>query len=97
MSTSAHSVTHADQPVELSRREFCVLEALLRNKNRVLSRDQLEQCLYGWGEEIESNAVSVHIHFLRRKLGRAFIETVRGIGYRVNSSTDEPCRTLATQ
>lgn len=78
------TVTRADQPVELSRREFCVLEALLRSKNRVMSRDQLEQCLYGWGEEVESNAVDVHVHFLRRKLGRSFIETVRGVGYRIN-------------
>ena len=80
----SRTVTRADQPVELSRREFCVLEALLRSRNRVMSRDQLEQCLYGWGEEVESNAVDVHVHFLRRKLGRSFIETVRGVGYRIN-------------
>jgi DNA-binding response OmpR family regulator len=86
LSRDSRTVTRADQPVELSRREFCVLEALLRNKNRVMSRDQLEQCLYGWGEEIESNAVDVHVHFLRRKLGRSFIETVRGVGYRINSA-----------
>ena len=80
-----HTVTLAGEPVELSRREFRVLEALLRNKNRVLTRDQLEQTLYGWGEEVESNAVDVHIHHLRRKLGRSFIETIRGVGYRVSS------------
>lgn len=79
----AHTVTLANKPVELSRREFRVLEALLRNKGRVLTRDQLEQTLYGWGEEVESNAVDVHIHHLRRKLGRSFIETIRGVGYRV--------------
>ena len=85
-----HTVTLAGEPVELSRREFRVLEALLRNKNRVLTRDQLEQTLYGWGEEVESNAVDVHIHHLRRKLGRSFIETIRGVGYRVSSAPTEP-------
>lgn len=86
LSRDTRTVTRAHQPVELSRREFCVLEALLRNRNRVLTRDQLEQCLYGWGEEIESNAVDVHVHFLRRKLGRSFIETVRGVGYRITGT-----------
>ena len=93
----SRTVTCADQPVELSRREFCVLEALLRNKNRVMSRDQLEQCLYGWGEEIESNAVDVHIHFLRRKLGRSFIETVRGVGYRIKSAAAAAVPSTGTQ
>jgi two-component system, OmpR family, response regulator len=84
--SDTHTVTRAGEPVELSRREFRVLEALLRNRNRVLTRDQLEQTLYGWGEEVESNAVDVHIHHLRRKLGRSFIETIRGVGYRLSSA-----------
>jgi DNA-binding response OmpR family regulator len=87
LSCETHTVTRASEPVELSRREFRVLEALLRNRNRVLSRDQLEKSLYGWGEEVESNAVDVHIHHLRRKLGRTLIETVRGIGYRIAPAT----------
>ncbi|MCW5664819.1 MAG: winged helix-turn-helix domain-containing protein [Piscinibacter sp.] len=69
--------------VALSAREFDVLEALLRADGRVLSREQLEQCIYGWGQEVESNAVEVHVHHLRRKLKPALIQTVRGIGYAI--------------
>jgi len=70
--------------VPLSAREFAVLEALLAKPGAVLSRAQLEDRLYGWGEEIESNAVSVYVHQLRRKLGADFIRTVRGVGYFVD-------------
>lgn len=58
-----------------------LLHALLLNRNRVLSREQLEQQLYSWGYEVESNAVEVHIHHLRKKLGAGLIQTVRGVGY----------------
>ena len=68
-------------PVLLSAREFAVLEALMTRPGALLSRAQLEDRLYGWGEEIESNAVSVYIHQLRRKLGPDFIQNVRGVGY----------------
>jgi two-component system OmpR family response regulator/two-component system response regulator QseB len=85
LSCDTRTVTRAREPVELSRREFRVLEALLRNRNRVLTRDQLERSLYSWGEEVESNAVDVHVHHLRRKLGRHLIETVRGVGYRIRA------------
>jgi DNA-binding response OmpR family regulator len=68
-------------PVLLSAREFAVLEALMTRPGALLSRAQIEDRLYGWGEEIESNAVSVYIHQLRRKLGADFIGTVRGVGY----------------
>ena len=71
-------------PVILSAREFAVLEALLLRPGALLSRAQLEDRLYGWGEEIESNAVSVYIHQLRRKLGSEFIHNVRGVGYFVD-------------
>ena len=74
-------VTLNGAPVPLSGREFAVLEALLARPGAVLSRAQLEDRLYGWGEEIESNAVSVYIHQLRRKLGQDFIRNVRGVGY----------------
>jgi DNA-binding response OmpR family regulator len=74
-------------PVLLSAREFAVLEALLVRPGAVLSRAQLEDRLYGWGEEIESNAVSVYIHQLRRKLGADFIRNVRGVGYFVGAAT----------
>lgn len=70
-----------DQPVQLSRREFDILHTLLERPSQVLSRHQLEERLYGWQEDIGSNAVEVHIHNLRAKLGSAFIRTVRGVGY----------------
>ncbi|WP_028534738.1 winged helix-turn-helix domain-containing protein [Paludibacterium yongneupense] len=70
-----------DVPMELTARELALLELLLRNKGRPLSRRQIEDSLYGWGQELDSNAVEVHIHHLRKKLGNAFIRTVRGIGY----------------
>ena len=72
------------QPVTLSTREFDVLHALMLADGRVLSREQLEQRIYGWGQEVESNAVEVHIHHLRRKLRPELIQTVRGIGYAIS-------------
>lgn len=78
---AARSVHQAGQPVTLSTREFDLLQALMLSANRVLSREQLEQQLYSWGKEVESNAVEVHVHNLRRKLGSALIHTVRGVGY----------------
>lgn len=78
---AAHSVLYQDKPVELSAREFSVLHALMLNAGKVLSRTQLEEQLYAWGDEIESNAVEVHIHHLRRKLFPALVQTIRGIGY----------------
>jgi len=80
---AAHSVRWMDNPVELSAREFAVLHALLLNAGRVLSKAQLEEKLYGWGEEIESNAVEVFVHHLRRKLSPDLIRTVRGVGYMI--------------
>ena len=69
--------------VALSPREFALLQALLEHPGRILSRAQLEERLYGWGEEVESNVVEVHLHTLRRKLGANFIRNVRGVGYRI--------------
>ena len=74
------------QPVLLSAREFAVLEALMARPGALLSRAQLEDRLYGWGEEIESNAVSVYVHQLRRKLGADFIRNMRGVGYYVGQA-----------
>ena len=71
----------ADQAVTLSGREFSLLRALLEHPGQPLSRAQLEERLYGWGEEIESNAVEVYIHALRRKLGAQRIRNLRGVGY----------------
>jgi two-component system OmpR family response regulator/two-component system response regulator QseB len=78
---AARSVRQAGEPVTLSTREFDLLQAFMLSANRVLSREQLEQQLYSWGQEVESNAIEVHIHNLRRKLGTALIHTVRGVGY----------------
>ena len=80
---AAHRVTRDGVEVALSPREFAVLQLLLERPGAILSRAQLEERLYGWGEEVESNAVEVHIHGLRRKLGAQFILTVRGVGYRL--------------
>ena len=82
---ATRQVTLAGAQVALSAREFAVLEALLLRPGAILSRAQLEDRLYGWGEEIESNAVSVYIHQLRRKLGADFIRNVRGVGYFVGA------------
>lgn len=78
-------VTVRGEPVVLSAREYAVLEAMMMRPGAILSRAQLEDRLYGWGEEIESNAISVYVHQLRRKLGEDFIHTVRGVGYYVGA------------
>ncbi|WP_296264127.1 response regulator [Pseudomonas sp. UBA6562] len=70
-------------PVDLSRREQALLQALLHNPGRVLSSEHLKDCVYGFNDEVESNALNVHIHHLRRKLGSGIVETVRGLGYRL--------------
>ena len=80
---AAHCVTLAGTPVELSNREFSLLQLLLENAGRVLSRSQLEQSVYGWRDEPDSNALEVHIHHLRRKLGSDLIRTLRGVGYTI--------------
>jgi DNA-binding response OmpR family regulator len=81
---ATHRVTQQGKEVALSPREFALLQLLMEHRGRILSRAQLEERLYGWGEEVESNAVEVHIHGLRRKLGAQFISNVRGVGYRVS-------------
>lgn len=83
MDPAAHRVLYHDLPVELSPKEFAVLHALMLNAGKVLSRAQIEEQLYAWGEEVESNTVEVHIHHLRRKLFPELIETIRGVGYLV--------------
>lgn len=80
---SAQAVERDGRPVRLSRREFSILHALMVHPGRILSKRELEDKLYGWQEEVESNAVEVHIHHLRNKLGPDVIQTVRGLGYRL--------------
>lgn len=81
INTSAHTVEYQQQSITLSRREFTLLLELITNQGRVLSRHHLEQKLYSWGDEIESNTIEVHIHHLRKKICSELIKTVRGIGY----------------
>lgn len=83
LDTSAHTVLVAGEAVDLPRREYMLLKALMENAGKVLTRDSLETRLYSWGEEVASNALEVHIHHLRKKLPQQLIKTVRGIGYTV--------------
>lgn len=80
---AAHAVSLDGVPVRLSAREFALLKALMDEGGKPLSRAQLEERLYGWDEEPESNAIEVHIHALRRKLGAEWIRNLRGVGYYV--------------
>lgn len=85
---ASHLVTLNQENVTLPRREFALLHILLENEGRVLSREHLTQSLYGWGEEVDSNALEVHIHNLRKKFGSDFIRTIRGIGYMIEKPKD---------
>ncbi|SNS40095.1 two component transcriptional regulator, winged helix family [Noviherbaspirillum humi] len=78
---ATREVSRDGKPVTLSAREYALVEALAQRPGAILSRAQLEERLYGWGEEVESNAVEVHIHGIRRKLGTDFIQNVRGVGW----------------
>ena len=84
MDPAAHVVTQAGNVVDISPREFAVLRMLLENRSKVMSRARLEEGLYSWGDEVESNAVEVYVHHLRRKLGAPLIRTIRGVGYTID-------------
>ena len=88
LDAATRRVVFRGQPVELSAREFALLHELMRSGGRVLSREQLEERLYSWGHEIESNAVEVHVHHLRRKLAPGVIRTIRGVGYVIPPEQD---------
>jgi DNA-binding response OmpR family regulator len=83
---SSHEATWQGAPLALSAREFALLQALLDKPGQVLAKATLEEKLYGWNEEVESNTIEVYIHRLRRKLGTDFIRNVRGVGYKVASA-----------
>ena len=83
LNPATHEARLRGAPIELSAKEFALLQALIEKPGAVLSRQQLEEKLYGWGDEVGSNAVEVHIHNLRRKLGAGAIRNIRGVGYRV--------------
>jgi two-component system, OmpR family, response regulator QseB len=93
---SSRKVTYLGREVSVSGREFSLLSALLERPGRPLSRAQLEERLYGWGEEVASNSVEVHVHNLRRKLGERAIRTVRGAGYVIDEAPAEACRSVAS-
>jgi len=80
---ATHQVIYKDQPVEMSPREFALLRILMENADKLVSKTRLQETLYGWDQDVESNAVEVHIHHLRKKLDSELIETVRGVGYRL--------------
>ena len=84
--TASQAVLVKGELAELPRREYMLLKVLMENAGRVQTRDSLENKLYSWGEEVASNALEVHIHHLRKKLGSDFIATVRGVGYTVKAS-----------
>lgn len=86
LNLATRELTQGDQPIDLSRREYALLRAFMENRGKVLTRETLEGKLYAWGEEVASNALEVHIHHLRRKLGADLIKTVRGIGYSLRPS-----------
>ena len=81
LDTATHAVTQGGKVVDVSAREFALLAALLERPGAALSKTQLEERIYRWGDEVESNAVEVHIHNLRKKLGSEAIRTLRGVGY----------------
>ncbi|HTD05606.1 response regulator [Undibacterium sp.] len=89
---STGEVLLSGAPVELSRRERALLRALLQHPKQILSSEQLRDSLYGFEQDVESNAVNVHIHHLRRKLGAGVVETVRGLGYRLGDACAEQQR-----
>lgn len=86
---AAHIAYLDGEFLSLSRREFILLQKLIENVGRVLSREQINQSLYKWGEEVDSNALEVHIHNLRRKLGFSLVRTVRGVGYIVEKNHED--------
>ncbi|CAJ0806226.1 MULTISPECIES: response regulator [Ralstonia] len=85
--STREAVASGDSPVQLSNREFALLQALLLRPGAILSRSELEDRIYGWGEEVESNAIEFLIHTLRRKLGREVIKNVRGVGWMVSKGS----------
>ena len=86
LDTLTHKVSVEGKELDLPRREYMLLKALMENPGRILSRESLEKKLYGWGEELASNSIEVHVHHLRKKIQAEFIKTVRGVGYTVSKA-----------
>lgn len=85
---ASHQVTFRNEKIELSQKEFEILSFLMSNIGKVVSRSRLEESLYSWDSDIESNTVEVHIHYLRKKLDSGIIRTVRGVGYIIDAEED---------
>ena len=81
LNTLNHTVSQNGEKVDLTPKEFALLKLLLENINKVISRSRLEELLYSWDDSLESNALEVYIHYLRKKLGTSLIKTIRGVGY----------------
>ncbi len=87
LNPASHGVTINDEPINISRREFALLNKLMENAGRVMSREALTQTLYGWGDDVDSNALEVHVHNLRKKFGTHLdIRTIRGVGYMIEKA-----------
>jgi two-component system, OmpR family, response regulator QseB len=86
---ASHTVTYKGEAVEIPRREFALLHKLLENTGKVLSREYLSQNLYGWEDDVDSNALEVHVHNLRKKFGTSFVRTIRGVGYLVDKNKEK--------
>jgi len=85
LNTAAHTVEHNNQPMTLPRKEFALLQKRLENSGKVITKDNLEQSLYSWDNVVDSNALEVHIHNIRKKFGSEVIRTIRGVGYIIDS------------
>ena len=92
---ASHIVTYREETVNLPRREFALLQKLLENPGKALSREQLNQSLYSWDEDVDSNALEVHIHNLRKKFGTTLVRTIRGVGYMVEKPKESADKTGA--
>lgn len=88
LDTQAKSLSQSGQPIALTAKEFQILHKLMQQPEHLVTREQLEETLYAWGDEIESNAIEVFIYQLRKKIGSQMIKTVRGLGYRMNQVKD---------
>lgn len=89
LDTASHHVMVSDAKTSLPRREYMTLKVLMENAGRIQTKEKIESQLYGWGEEIGSNAVEVHISNLRKKLPEQFIRTIRGVGYTINKDNSK--------
>ncbi|MGB1109188.1 MAG: response regulator [Gammaproteobacteria bacterium] len=86
LNPASREVFSLDEPVALTGREYSILESLMNAGGRTVTRERLDECLHGWDDAGEGNSLEVHVHKLRRKLGKTFIRTVRGVGYSINAS-----------